>query len=244
MNPTDTFENNHGETVALPRLRIIARIYTDFPTKFGIPRQSGLCDLPAVIEFEKPFRNPDALRGITDYSHLWLLWLFSEAIREGDGESFTPTVRPPRLGGKKRVGVFASRAPYRPNPIAISCVKLESVRYDKEKGTVLTVSGIDMANNTPIYDIKPYIPMTDCHPEATEGYTAETKKKRLTPEFLNGTEELLGDAAKSVRAFLEGDPRPAFEKEAEREYKVAFSGFDITFSVCDEIISVTNVKKL
>ncbi len=222
-------------------MKIIGYIHTDFPTKFGVPRQSGLSsELKGEITFLPEYKVAEAFRGIEEFSHIWVIWQFSETITE----KFSPTVRPPRLGGKKRVGVFASRAPYRPNPIAISCVKLESVRYDKEKGTVLTVSGIDMANNTPIYDIKPYIPMTDCHPEATEGYTAETKKKRLTPEFLNGTEELLGDAAKSVRAFLEGDPRPAFEKEAKREYKVAFSGFDITFSVCDEIISVTDVKKL
>lgn len=222
-------------------MKIIGYISTDFKTKFGVPRQSGLSsELKGEITFLPEYKVAEAFRGIEEFSHIWVIWQFSETITE----KFSPTVRPPRLGGKKRVGVFASRAPYRPNPIAISCVKLESVRYDKEKGTVLTVSGIDMANNTPIYDIKPYIPMTDCHPEATEGYTAETKKKRLTPEFLNGTEELLGDAAKSVRAFLEGDPRPAFEKEAKREYKVAFSGFDITFSVCDEIISVTDVKKL
>lgn len=222
-------------------MKIIGYISTDFKTKFGVPRQSGLSsELKGEITFLPEYKVAEAFRGIEEFSHIWVIWQFSETITE----KFSPTVRPPRLGGKKRVGVFASRAPYRPNPIAISCVKLESVRYDKEKGTVLTVSGIDMANNTPIYDIKPYIPMTDCHPEATEGYTAETKKKRLTPEFLNGTEELLGDAAKSVRAFLEGDPRPAFEKEAKREYKVAFSGFDITFSVCDEIISVNNVKKL
>ena len=222
-------------------MKIIGYISTDFKTKFGVPRQSGLSsELKGEITFLPEYKVAEAFRGIEEFSHIWVIWQFSETITE----KFSPTVRPPRLGGKKRVGVFASRAPYRPNPIAISCVKLESVRYDKEKGTVLTVSGIDMSDNTPIYDIKPYIPITDCHPEATEGYTAETKKKHLEVVFLNGTEETLGESAAAVKAFLEGDPRPAFEKEAKREYKVAFSGFDVTFFVEESTLNVTNAVLL
>ncbi|MBQ2945709.1 MAG: tRNA (N6-threonylcarbamoyladenosine(37)-N6)-methyltransferase TrmO [Clostridia bacterium] len=222
-------------------MKIIGYIHTDFPTKFGVPRQSGLSqELKGEITFLPEYKVAEAFRGIEGFSHIWVIWQFSESITE----TFSPTVRPPRLGGKRRVGVFASRAPYRPNPIAISCVKLESVRYDKSKGTVLTVSGIDMANNTPIYDIKPYIPLTDCHPEATEGYTAETKIKRLSVCFPKELRERAGDSADAIEAFLEGDPRPAFENAENKIYKVAFSHFDVSFSVCEDKLTVVDVKSI
>ncbi|MBO5269788.1 MAG: tRNA (N6-threonylcarbamoyladenosine(37)-N6)-methyltransferase TrmO [Clostridia bacterium] len=243
MNPTDSFENTHGETVALPRLRIIARIYTDFPTKFGIPRQSGLCDLPAVIEFEKPFRNPDALRGITDYSHLWLLWLFSEAIREGDGDSFTPTVRPPRLGGNTRMGVFATRSPFRPNPIGLSSVKLLGTDTDESGNLRLLVSGADLMNGTPILDIKPYLPFTDAHPDAVGGFADARFSYRLKVDFPESLLQILPeDRRDAVLEILAEDPRPSYQKDPERVYGFPFAGHEICFSVRDDVLTVLHVE--
>lgn len=243
MNPTDSFENTHGETVALPRLRIIARIYTDFPTKFGIPRQSGLCDLPAVIEFEKPFRNPDALRGITDYSHLWLLWLFSEAIREGDEESFTPTVRPPRLGGNTRMGVFATRSPFRPNPIGLSSVKLLGTDTDESGNLRLLVSGADLMNGTPILDIKPYLPFTDAHPDAVGGFADARFSYRLKVDFPEPLLQILPeDRRDALLEILAEDPRPSYQKDPDRVYGFPFAGHEICFSVRDDVLTVLHVE--
>ena len=161
-------------------IEIIARIRTDFPEKFGIPRQSGLVpELTGTIIFEKKYRNPDALRGICDFSHLWLIWEFSRARRD----TWSATVRPPRLGGNTRVGVFATRSPFRPNPLGLSCVRLEKVTEDAELGTVLTVSGVDMLDGTPIYDIKPYIPYADCRPEARGGFAQEHREDALAVEI-------------------------------------------------------------
>ena len=241
MNPTDSFENTHGETVALPRLRIIARIYTDFPTKFGIPRQSGLCDLPAVIEFEKPFRNPDALRGLEDFSHIWLIWEFSGAVQE----SWSPTVRPPRLGGNTRMGVFATRSPFRPNAIGLSSVKLLGIEQHPELGTVLRVAGADLMNGTPIFDIKPYIPYADCHPEATDGFTGGTGGKTLEVVF---PEQWLTRVPEEKRSALTGvlahDPRPSYQKDPERVYGLDFAGVNVRFSVQGETLTVCEVTPL
>ena len=188
-------------------MRVIARMHSDFAEKFGIPRQSGLVSaLRAAVVFEPEFRNPDALRGIADFSHLWLIWEFSEAVRE----SWSPTVRPPRLGGNERLGVFATRSPFRPNPIGLSCVRLEEVRQDKTLGTVLIVSGADLMDGTPIYDIKPYIPYADAHPEARGGFAQDAPKPTLAVDF---PPDLLAripeDRREALCAVLAPGPRPS-----------------------------------
>ncbi len=222
-------------------MKPVARIYTDFPSKFGIPRQSGLIDeLIGKIVFEKEYRDPQALRGLEEFSHLWLLWEFSENKREG----WSPTVRPPRLGGNKRVGVFATRSPFRPNPIGLSCVKLVDIKPESE-GTVLYVSGADLMNGTPIYDIKPYIPLTDCKPEATEGYTKQTKQYSLTVEF---PKELLEQIPVNKQAaliqVLEQDPRPSYIDDPDREYGVFFGKQNICFKVKEQTLTVTKVETI
>ena len=218
---------------------VIARIHTDFPTKFGIPRQSGLIEeLKAQIVFEPEYRNPDALRGIEEFSHLWLIWEFSESVRDG----WSPTVRPPRLGGNKRVGVFASRSPFRPNHIGLSCVKLVAVEKTDE-GTTLLVSGADLLDNTPILDIKPYLPYADCHTDATGGYTAETEWKKLTVRF---QEDLLEKIPKEKRAglceCLEEDPRPSYQDDPSRVYGMAFDAFQVRFTVDGDLLTVVAVE--
>lgn len=216
-------------------MKPVAYIHTDFPTKFGLPRQSGLVDgLCGLIRFEKEFRDRSAFRGIEDFSHLWLIWEFSLSAREG----FSPTVRPPRLGGNTRVGVFASRSPFRPNPIGLSCVKLLRVYFD-EQGPALLVSGIDMADNTPILDIKPYIPLSDCRPDATGGYTEITKAQK--PLEVDFPEELLclfpEDRREAIVEVLASDPRPAVERDdPERSFWLPFCGYDIRFRVADGVI--------
>ena len=190
-------------------IEIIARIRTDFPEKFGIPRQSGLVpELTGTIIFEKKYRNPDALRGICDFSHLWLIWEFSRARRD----TWSATVRPPRLGGNTRVGVFATRSPFRPNPLGLSCVRLEKVTEDAELGTVLTVSGVDMLDGTPIYDIKPYIPYADCRPEARGGFAQEHREDALAveiaPEIL---ENMPPEKREALIGILSKDPRPSYQ---------------------------------
>lgn len=211
-------------------MKPIAHIHTDFPTKFGLPRQSGLVDgLCGLIRFEKEYRDPSAFRGIEDFSHLWLIWEFSLSVRE----CFSPTVRPPRLGGNTRVGVFASRSPFRPNPIGLSCVRLLRVSFD-EKGPALLVSGIDMADNTPILDIKPYIPLSDCRTDATGGYTEVTKaQKPLEVDFPKELLSLLPqDRQGAIIEVLASDPRPAVERgDPERSFWLPFCGYDIKFRV-------------
>lgn len=221
-------------------VHVIARIHTDFPTKFGIPRQSGLIEeLKAEIVFEPEYRNPDALRGIEEFSHLWLIWEFSESIRD----EWSPTVRPPRLGGNKRVGVFATRSPFRPNPIGLSSVRLESVEYHTERGPVLHVSGADMMDGTPIFDIKPYIPFVDCRTDATEGYTNQTKQYSLNVEI---SEELLRqvekEKQKALIAVLAGDPRPSYQNDPERIYGLEFAGHEIKFTVRNDVLTVTEIQ--
>ncbi len=223
-------------------LKIIAHIKTDFSSKFGIPRQSGLVDeLEATIIFEPEFQNPDALRGIEEYSHLWLLWQFSECA----DKEWTPTVRPPRLGGNKRMGVFATRSPFRPNPIGLSCVKLLGVEKTEKHGFVLRVSGADLLDGTPIYDIKPYLPYVDSHPEASNGFALNEKEGRLTVDF---REELLNiipaEKHAALIAVLAQDPRPGYQDIPDRIYGIEFAGFDVRFKVENNTLTVTEIIKL
>lgn len=223
-------------------MKIIAHIHTDFPDKFGIPRQSGLVkELTGKIVFEPEFRNPEAVRGLEEFSHIWLLWKFSESEKE----HWSATVKPPRLGGKKRVGVFASRSPFRPNDIGLSSVRLEHVEMDENAGPVLHVSGIDLMDGTPIYDIKPYVPLSDCHPEASEGYTKETKQHQLKVEF---PEEYLRiypeEKRQAVLGVLAEDPRPAYLKDEKRVYGVSFAGYDVKFRVIGDLLRVCGMEKL
>lgn len=221
-------------------MKIIARIHNDFKEKFGIPRQSGLSgELTSRIVFEPEYRNPEALRGIEGYSHLWLIWQFSEALRE----DWSPTVRPPRLGGNKRVGVFATRSPYRPNPIGLSSVKLERVEADRNEGTVLIVSGADLLDGTPIYDIKPYLAYSDSHPEAIGGFADPVREYALNVVFCK---ELLSKVhiskQKSLIQILEQDPRPSYQNDPEREYGMRFADYEIFFKVDEETLTVVRVE--
>ena len=222
-------------------IQVIARMKSDFPTKFGIPRQSGLVDaLQSTIIFEPEFRNPDALRGIEDYTHLWLVWQFSEAVRE----DWSPTVRPPRLGGNTRMGVFATRSPYRPNAVGLSCVTLEEVRLHTDEGPVLIVGGADLLDGTPIYDIKPYLPYVDAHPDARGGFGSEKKDYALQVEF---PDELLTRVPEEKRdaliGVLEGDPRPSYQDDPSRVYGVAFAGMNVKFTVADKMLHVCAIEK-
>ncbi len=223
-------------------MEIIARIHTDFPEKFGIPRQSGLVDgLTGRIVFEEKYRNPDALRGIEGFSHLWLIWQFSRAIRE----EWSPTVKPPRLGGNQRMGVFATRSPFRPNPIGLSCVRLQRVELHTAEGPVLWVTGIDLLDGTPIYDVKPYLPYADCHPEATGGFAQEVMGHRLEVAF---PEELLAlvppEKREALREVLAQDPRPGYQhNEPDRRYGVAFAGLDVRFTVEGDVLLVREVVR-
>lgn len=221
-------------------LNIIARIDTDFPTKFGIPRQSGVVEqLQGRIVFAPEYRNPDALRGIEGFSHLWLVWQFSEAVRE----HWSPTVRPPRLGGNTRVGVFATRSPFRPNAIGLSCVKLDRVELHTPDGPVLYVSGVDLMDGTPILDIKPYIPYADSHPEAKEGFTSQNWERSLKVDFPQEMlEQVPEDRREALIGVLENDPRPPYQKDPERVYGLPFGGTEVKFTVSDGVLTVTGVE--
>ncbi len=221
-------------------MKPIAHIRSDFPAKFGIPRQAGLvAELKAQVVFEPEFRNPEALRGIDGFSHLWLIWEFSQNRREG----WSPTVRPPRLGGNVRIGVFATRSPFRPNPIGLSCVQLDRVEWDGPQGPVLRVLGADLMDGTPIYDIKPYVPYADCRPEATQGFAPPDTNRRLEVEI---PEELLNRVPETHRAALQGvlaqDPRPAYQRDPERIYGFGFAGLEVRFSVQDGVLRVEEVR--
>lgn len=222
-------------------LKIIAHIRTDFPQKFGIPRQSGLVkELTGKIVFEPEYRNRDSLRGIEEYDYLWLLWKFEEVERE----KWSPTVRPPRLGGETHMGVFATRSPFRPNPIGLSSVKLEKVEHTEE-GSVLVVSGVDLRDNTPIYDIKPYLPYVDSHPEARGGFAAERANYELMVEFPKELlEKLPREKRQAIVEVLKQDPRPAYHEDEERKYGVSFAGFDVRFVVKKGVLTVIEVEKL
>ena len=223
-------------------IQVIARIKSDFPTKFGIPRQSGLVDsLRATVIFEPEFRNPDTLRGIEGYSHLWLIWQFSEAVRK----DWSPTVRPPRLGGNTRMGVFATRSPFRPNSLGLSSVKLLGVEHTAEYGTVLHVGGADLMDGTPIFDIKPYIPYGDSHPDATGGFTATAGEFLLDVDFPEVLLALLPeDKREAAIGVLSHDPRPSYQKDADRVYGLSFAGFDIRFTVSENRLQVQEVSRL
>ncbi|MBQ8879976.1 MAG: tRNA (N6-threonylcarbamoyladenosine(37)-N6)-methyltransferase TrmO [Clostridia bacterium] len=222
-------------------MKIIAKIYTDFKEKFGIPRQSGIAEnTVGRVVFLPEYRVPEALRGIEGYSHLWLIWEFSEAKRD----TWSPTVRPPRLGGNKRVGVFATRSPYRPNPIGLSSVKLLRIEHTDGDGDVLIVSGADILDGTPIYDIKPYLAYTDSHPDAVGGFAdgvRDYKLKVVIPEeFKNKLPDSYLD---SLTAVLEGDPRPQYKPDGENEYGMKYADLEISFKVSDGILTVIDIKK-
>ena len=222
-------------------IQVIARMRSDFPTKFGIPRQSGLVEeLRSTIVFEPEFRNADALRGIEGYSHLWLIWQFSEAVRT----EWSPTVRPPRLGGNVRMGVFATRSPFRPNSLGLSSVRLLGVEQTENEGTVIHVAGADLMDGTPIFDIKPYIPYGDCHPDATGGFTDTAGEFLLNVNF---PEELLQKLPEEKRSaaigVLSHDPRPSYQRKPDRIYGLNFAGFDIRFTVQDDQLTVVDVTK-
>lgn len=219
---------------------IIARMHSDFDQKFGIPRQSGLVEeLESLIVFEPEFRNPDALRGLEGFSHLWIVWEFSKARRE----NWSPTVRPPRLGGNQRLGVFATRSPFRPNPIGLSCVRLVGVEHHPEYGPVIRVAGADLLNGTPIYDIKPYLPYADCKPDAVGGFASAPKEATLTVHI---PEEFVEKIPENKRAAVVGvlaqDPRPSYQDDPERVYGMSFGGMEIKFRVDGENLTVCGVE--
>ena len=223
-------------------IQVIARMHSDFATKFGIPRQSGLVEeLKSTIVFEPEFRNPDTLRGIEDFSHLWIIWQFSEAVRT----EWSPTVRPPRLGGNTRLGVFATRSPFRPNSLGLSSVKLLGVEKTEKYGTVLHVGGADLMDGTPIFDIKPYIPYGDCHPEATGGFTDTAGDFLLKVDFPEDLLNLLPEEKREAAVgVLSHDPRPSYQRKPGRIYGLTFAGFDIRFTVDDDTLTVTEVNKV
>ena len=222
-------------------MKVIATIRTDFPTKFGIPRQSGIVEsLKAVIVFEPEYRNPDALRGLEEFSHIWLIWQFSQAVRK----YWSPTVRPPRLGGNTRMGVFATRSPFRPNPIGLSSVRLEGMDLHTEEGPVLYVSGADLKDGTPIYDIKPFIPYADNHPDALGGFTQNTSGHTLQVAFpAQWLEQVPEDRREALTGVLAHDPRPSYQDDPERIYGMAFAGLEVKFRVKDNVLTVCSVSR-
>ena len=217
-------------------MKVIAHIESDFTTKFGVPRQSGVVqELTARIVFEPDYRVPEAFRGLEGFSHIWLIWSFSEAVRD----SWSPTVRPPRLGGNQRMGVFATRSPYRPNAIGLSSVRLLKVELNTPEGPVLTVAGADLMNGTPIFDIKPYLPYTDAHPEATGGFTDSTWN-RLEVVIPEAIEKKIPQGKRSaLREVLALDPRPHYQKDPDRVYGMEFGGMEVRFQVSGTLLTVT-----
>ena len=223
-------------------IKVIARMKSDFPTKFGIPRQSGLVkELESTIIFEPEFRNDDALRGIDAFSHIWLIWQFSEAVRK----DWSPTVRPPRLGGNTRMGVFATRSPFRPNALGLSSVRLLGVEKTEEYGTVLHVAGADLMDGTPIFDIKPYISYGDSHPDATGGFTDAADDFLLDVEFpCMLLDKIPESKRKALLGVLSHDPRPSYQQDPERIYGLTFAGFDVRFTVKDKTLTVTQLEEV
>jgi tRNA-Thr(GGU) m(6)t(6)A37 methyltransferase TsaA len=219
--------------------KIIARIKSDFREKFGIPRQSGIVqNLRSTIRFEPEFRNADALRGLEGFSHLWIMWIFSENIRS----TWSPTVRPPRLGGNKRLGVFATRSSFRPNPIALSCVKIEQINLDGAEGPEIIVSGADLMDGTPIVDIKPYLPYTDAHPEAMGGFADAVRQIKLHVKETDVLRKVSKDKRSALIEVLEQDPRPAYQNDPERTYGFTFANYEIKFKVQDDELEVVSVE--
>ena len=223
-------------------MKVIARIHTDFPTKFGIPRQSGIiASLQGRIVFEPEYRNAEAVRGLEEFSHIWLIWEFSEAVRE----DWSPTVRPPRLGGNVRKGVFATRSPFRPNPIGLSSVKLESIETDTKLGPVLYVTGADLMDGTPIYDIKPYIAYTDSHPDAISGFASKPAEYLLKVDFPEALLQIIPEAQReSLMDVLAHDPRPQYHDDPKRVYGMEFGGMEVKFQVDEKRLKVVETKKL
>lgn len=221
-------------------MKVIAHIHTDFPTKFGIPRQSGIiASLQGQIVFEPEYRNPEAVRGLEDFSYIWLLWEFSKAVRD----TWSPTVRPPRLGGNIRKGVFATRSPFRPNPIGLSSVRLEKVNIDPKLGPVLYVSGVDLMDGTPIYDIKPYITYTDSHPDAVSGFASTPAEYLLEVDFPDNLLQKMPESQReSLIEVLAHDPRPQYQDDPERVYGMAFGGMEVKFKVKGIQLTVLEVK--
>jgi len=223
-------------------IKPIARIHTDFSEKFGVPRQSGLVpSLTGQIVFEPEYRCVQALKELDGFSHIWLIWEFSQC----PDSKFSPTVRPPRLGGNRRVGVFASRSPFRPNRLGLSCVKIEKIETEGKNAPVITVSGVDMTDGTPIYDIKPYIPLADCKTDASDGYTADTKNYKIA---VNCDEKLLSripeEKREALSELLANDPRPAYKNEDGKEYGVTFAGFNVRFRYENNSLSVTEIEEV
>ena len=223
-------------------MKIIAHIHTDFPQKFGIPRQSGLAaELQARIVFEPRYRNADALRGLEDFSHIWLVWEFSANRHQAQWQ---PTVRPPRLGGNRQMGVFATRSPYRPNPLGLSCVCLESIDYECTDGPVIYVKGADLMDGTPIYDIKPYIKYADSRPDAVCGYVDSLQERSLQVVLPEAVSEKMIDRSR-LAALLEVlglDPRPSYHDDPERVYGLSFAGQNVKFRVCDGVLTVIDIE--
>ena len=223
-------------------MKIIARIHTDLPEKFGLPRQGCLIpELRGKIVFEPEYRNADAVRGVEDFSHLWLIWQFSKAVRD----TWSPLVRPPRLGGNEKMGVFATRSPFRPNAIGLSCVELEKVEVDRDLGPVIHVRGVDLMDGTPIFDIKPYLPYADCRTEATGGWTDALARPQLKVEFpAEVLEKVPEEHREAVRAVLEADPRPRYQDDPQRIYGLTFAKRNIKFRVEDSTLYVVEVELL
>lgn len=223
--------------------KTIARIRTGFPEKFGIPRQSGIVETPGYIVFEPPYNNPDAVRGLEEFSHIWLIWKFSEAVRD----DWSPTVRPPRLGGNTRVGVFASRSPFRPNPIGLSLVKLDKIEYRHESGPILHVSGADILDGTPIYDIKPYLPYSEAKPEAEGGFAHrvmdDSMQVVLTEDAdLEDAKEIPEEDLYTIKKLLAQDPRPRYQDDPERVYGMSYGEWEVKFTAVDGAIMVRSIK--
>ncbi len=224
------------------RITPIAHIRTDFPEKFGIPRQPGVVEeLKGRIVFEPEYRNPDMIRGLEEFSHIWLIWEFSKNLADDGNSKFSPTVRPPRLGGNKRIGVFATRSPFRPNPLGLSVVKIDHVESDTPEGPVIYVKGADMVDGTPIYDIKPYIAYADSIPEAKGGFTDNMEYKTLKVEWKL---EDIPDAVKdSLEKILSNDPRPHYQNDPDRVYGMSYAGYEVKFKVTGEVLMVLSVVK-
>lgn len=223
-------------------MKLIGKIYTDMPDKFGVPRQAGnVPELEGKIVFEPPYNVAEAFDGIEDFSHIWVLWQFSESVRD----DFSPTVRPPRLNGNKRKGVFATRSPFRPNSIAMSCVKLERVEHTKNEGIVLYVSGVDMKNGTPVLDIKPYITYTDSHPDAVQGFAEEFVDYSLDVNFPeNLLKRIPADKQAGIIGILKQDPRPSYQNDNERVYGVRYLNFDVKFRVNEKTLTVVGIENV
>jgi tRNA-Thr(GGU) m(6)t(6)A37 methyltransferase TsaA len=217
----------------------IARVRTDFPQKFGVPRQSGLIEaLTGTIVFEPEYRNPDMLRGLEGFTYIWLIWAFSQS------KGWSPTVRPPRLGGNQRMGVFATRSPFRPNPIGLSSVKLDQIELHTEDGPVIHVSGVDLMDGTPVLDIKPYIPYADSHPEAASGFLAPLQERLLTVECSEERLEIVPERArKALLEVLAHDPRPAYQRDPDRVYGMDFAGVNVKFRVEEDRVIVCEIGR-